>query len=336
MNIGQVKFVSWTVAGLLTLGLGAYVWSFVSTLEDRRAQPDPELVRAHLSQVQPAPLKNDGQVKYDDVRRLFSDLNWTGAMQATVVEQPTTVVNTAPEVVPVRDLVRIMSVQVDLADPKGSAVFVKYKPRAQVANKGLGVSLVREGESLSQPHEGLRIESITTDGVTFAFADEARAKETLFPIEFDARAHIVQVGPDGVVAPPAAGGITRREGRTTPPGKTTPIGANRFRLGTEDVQDFSDNYLELLSRDVRLRQHRDPRTGRYDGIEISDVSPGSLAERHGATEGDVVKSINGHAVNSTQEAINFVKMNKDKYSSWEVVIENKGKTRTVTYESPGN
>jgi S1-C subfamily serine protease len=62
----------------------------------------------------------------------------------------------------------------------------------------------------------------------------------------------------------------------------------------------------------------------------------SIAERHGAKEGDVVKSINGHPVNTTNEAITFVKTNKDKYSSWEVVIENKGKTRTVTYESGGN
>ena len=50
-------------------------------------------------------------------------------------------------------------------------------------------------------------------------------------------------------------------------------------------------------------------------------------------EGDVIKSINGQPVNSVQEAISFVKVNKDKYSTWEVVVENKGKQRTVTYES---
>jgi len=47
----------------------------------------------------------------------------------------------------------------------------------------------------------------------------------------------------------------------------------------------------------------------------------------------VIKSINGQPVNSVQEAISFVKVNKDKYSTWEVVVENKGKQRTVTYES---
>lgn len=335
MNIGQIKIVSWTAAALLTLGLGAYVWSFVSTLEDRRRPPDADVVRKHLS-VEAAPVKNDGQIKYDDVRRLFHDLNWTGAM--VVVEKPPEgpVVNQAPEVVPVRDLVRVLWVQVDLGDRAGSSVFLKYKPKAQVVNTGIGGFLLREGQSLASPHDGTKVESITADGVTFSFADAERAKETLYPAEFDARAQIVQVGPDGIVMPPAGGAIPRRQGTVFVPGKTTPMGSNRFMLGTEDLKMASDNYLDILSNDVQLRQHRDPRTGRYDGVEISDVTPGSFAERHGATKGDVVKSINGHAVNSTQEAINFVKMNKDKYSTWEVVIENKGKTRTVTYQSPEN
>lgn len=336
MNIGQIKAASWTAAALLTLGLGAYVWSFVSTLEDRRRSPDPDFVRKHLSTVEQAPVKNDGQVKYDDVRRLFSDLNWTGAVQVAVKPPDEAPVNQVPEVVPVRDLVRVLWVQVDLGDRAGSSVFLKYKSKAQVENKGIGGFLLREGDALARPHDGTKVESITAEGVTFSFADPARAKETLFPAEFDARAQIVQVGPDGIVMPQAGSIIPRRQGAAFVPGKTTPLGSNRFMLGTEDLKMASDNYLDILSNDVQLRQHRDPRTGRYDGVEISDVTPGSFAERHGATKGDVVKSVNGHPVNSTQEAINFVKMNKDKYSTWEVVIENKGKTRTVTYESPGN
>ena len=51
MNIAQIKVVSWTAAALLTVGLGAYVWSFVSTLEARRAMPDANVVRQQLSGV---------------------------------------------------------------------------------------------------------------------------------------------------------------------------------------------------------------------------------------------------------------------------------------------
>jgi len=336
MNTGQIKIVSWTAATILTAGLGAYVWWFVSSLEARRAGPDPDYVRKHLSSVEAAPVKNDGQVKYDDVRRLFHDLNWTGAMQVVAAPVETTPVDTKPEVVAVRDLVRILWVQVDLGDTKGSSVFLRYKPKAQVENKGLGGFLLRVGDKLARPHEGIELAAITAEGVTFSFADSARERETLVPAEFDARAEIVQVGPDGIVMPPRDSAIPTRIGAAFVPGKTTRLGSDRFLLGTEDLQMASDSYLDILSNDVKLRQHRDPRTGRYDGVEINDVTPGSFAERHGATKGDVIKSINGHAVNSTQEAISFVKNNKDQYTSWEVVIENKGKTRTVTYQSPQN
>lgn len=336
MNIAQIKIASWTAGALLTVGLGVYVYSFVSTLETRRQLPDADLVRTTLSGVEQVQVKTDGQVKYDDVRRLFHDLNWTGAVQVVAEPTATTPQNVEPEVVPVRDLVRILSVRVDFGDPKGSSVFLKYKSKAQVENKGLGGFSMREGDALARPHEGIRIESISREGVVFAFADEKREKETLTPAEFDAKAQIVQVGPDGIQLPPAGGLIPRTRAAMIVPGKTTPLGSNRFLLGTEDLQQASDNYLDILSNDVTLRQHRDPKTGRYDGVEISDVSPGSFAERHGATKGDVVKSINGHPVNSTQEAINFVKMNKDKYTTWEVVIENKGKTKTVTYQSPSS
>jgi C-terminal processing protease CtpA/Prc len=141
----------------------------------------------------------------------------------------------------------------------------------------------------------------------------------------------VIVGPDGVVKPPRVE-FTRKEDIYRP-GKTAQLGANRFRLGTEDVKEFGDRYTEILGREVETSRHQDPRTGKYDGIEIKSVKEGSIAARHGAQEGDVIKSINGHPVNSTQEAINFVKVNSNNYTTWEIVVENHGKTRTVTYES---
>ena len=48
----------------------------------------------------------------------------------------------------------------------------------------------------------------------------------------------------------------------------------------------------------------------------------------------MIKSINGTPVTQLSEAITFVKNNKDKYSTWEVVVENRGQTRTVIYETP--
>ena len=85
---------------------------------------------------------------------------------------------------------------------------------------------------------------------------------------------------------------------------------------------------------MRYRQWRDPSTGKYAGVELTEVQPGSLAAAHGAETGDVIKSINGHPVTSVQEAVSYVKNNSETTSVWEVVVVNQGKERTVIYESP--
>ncbi len=333
MNIAQIKIVSWSAAALISIGLAAHVWSFVSGLPELQGTPDPKVVRDTLTGIEPVVAKNDGLARYADVKRLFHDLNWTGAPKAVQKPEEPPPQDLTPKVVPVRELVRVLWVQVDLADPAGSGVFLKYLNKAGVPNASVGGYLLREGATLHAPNDNVRVAAITVAGVEFAFADTERPHEVLLPQEFDAKARIVQVGPDGVVLPPPKSGIPRREGEPFRPGRTTALGPDRFILGSDDLAEADTNYLEILSKDVRLRQHRDPRTGRYDGVEITDVSPGSFAERHGAQAGDVVKSINGHAVSSASEAINYVKLNKDKFNVWEVVIENKGKTRTVTYES---
>jgi hypothetical protein len=334
MNIGQVKIWSWAVAGSLTLGLSYFVYTFISELETKRALPDQKHVREVLESVEPVKVKTDGLLSYEEVKRLVADFNWTGKpppkVEATKTEQQ------APKqtVDPVKDLVRVLMVKVDLADPKGSNIYIKYKPKAGVLNTGSGAGfLLKEGEHLAKPREFIRVDSIRPEGVVFAFDDEARAKETLGPEEFDARAAIVAVGPDGVILPPI-GKIPTGKGPAFRPGKTTKLTHNRYVLGTEDVKYMGENYAEILASQVRTGVHRDPLTGKYDGIEIKEVTPGSVAAEHGAQAGDVIKSINGHPVNSQQEAITFVKNNSNKYSIWEVVIENKGKERTVIYESP--
>ena len=119
-----------------------------------------------------------------------------------------------------------------------------------------------------------------------------------------------------------------------PPLRTQRIGEDRYRVGLEDAEYIGENYAEILSQEVRVERHRDPRTGRYDGIEVKAVNPDSIAAQHGVQSGDVVKKINGHPVSSPQEAISFVKNNQHLYDKWEVEVWNKGQTRIVTYIPP--
>lgn len=349
MNIGQIKVLSWLAAALLTAGLSFYVYSFVTHLKEKSKGPDAKTVQTALEESEHVKAKVEEQVDYQDVTRLLlpgcvlckdnrnascHHFNWTGKVA------PPPPVDTGPQEPPkpthtaVKELIHLTMVKVDLREAKNSCIFLKYKPKAQVTDRGLaGGFLLHEGEHLAPPTDKVLVEAITVEGAVFAFEGEERPKETLAPEEFDTKTTIVQVGPDGVV-----GHEQRRIPKVTAerfnPNRTTPLGQNKFVLGSEDAAYISQNYPDILANQVRTSSHKDPKTGKYDGIEIRGVEDGSIAARHGAQDGDVIKSINGHPVSTVQEAISFVKTNQGQYTTWEVVIENKGKTRTVTYHTP--
>ncbi|MBL8857917.1 MAG: hypothetical protein JNL28_05385 [Planctomycetes bacterium] len=330
MNIGQIKLWAWAAASVLTIGLCWYVYDFWLKLPALEKGPDVAQVRESIEGVSPLRAQADKLLSYDQAKQVVALVDWTGAPPVLKPVEDVVVTPTAPKKTPVKDLVKVMSVTCDLSDPKGSFIALRYRPEAAVNNP---YSLLRVGDHLSKPHNSIFIQAIDPSVVTFAFDDKEREVETLSCEEFDAKSKIVVIGPGGeVMQPSKSATIGRIEGEFRP-GRTLIAGPNRYKLGTQDLAEFENDYTRILGSEVQTAQHRDPRTGKYDGIEIKSVQPGSIAARHGATEGDVVKSINGHAVNTTQEAITFVKNNKDKYSTWEVVIENRGKTRTVTYES---
>jgi hypothetical protein len=349
MNIGQIKILAWLTAALLTLGLSFYVYRFMHDLPGLQTPPDRKFVQKVLEDVEPAKTKTEDLVHYDDVIRLFlpgceaceknlpnhRHLNWTGKEKVVKVDVKGGDAPEEPKAVPMRDLVAIAMIKVDLADPQNSSVFLKYKPRAAVQAPGLaGGELLRIGDALAAPHGRTKIAAIEPDAVVFSFEGGERENETLGPADFDVKTQIVQVGPDGVVMPALGSSIPRGTAAPFRPGKTTSIGENKYVLGSEDIKYVNEHYPEIFTRDVRTARHQDPKTGKYDGIEIKSVAANSLAASHGAQDGDVIKSINGHPVTSVQEAITYVKNNSGQYSTWEVVVESMGKLKTVVYHSP--
>ncbi|HEV8111286.1 MAG TPA: PDZ domain-containing protein [Planctomycetota bacterium] len=347
MNIGQIKILSWGAAGLLTTGLGLYVAVFVRDLESKRKPPDAAKIQAALEAAEPAKPKAADLVPYEDIRRLFlpscehckenphcRHLNWTGKPPPPPAAPTNPDVDVKPPVVAIAELVRIGMIQADLSDSKLSRVWLKYRPKASVQNNApAGGFLLREGDHLVSPYQYARIETINSQAVVFAFDDANREAETITPDEFDLKSTIVQVDPDGVIMPKITG-IPRGSQMPWRPNKTTEFGQNKFMLGLEDVAYANDNYAKILAEDIRTGRHQDARTGKYDGIEIQAVSAGSFAERHGAQEGDIIKSVNGHPVTSVQDAINYAKMNANQFTTWEIVIERNGKLQTFYYHSP--
>jgi hypothetical protein len=350
MNIGQIKIVSWTSAGLLTLGLSYYVWDFVAHMTARNRGPDPKQVKQVLEDVEPIKVKAEEVVPYGDIKRLFHTtcsecktnpncrhLNWTGKEK----EKPVIVDGTPPEAPKVKadELVSVLMIKADMSDRKNSSIFFKYKNKA--TNVGLnnngpaGGFLLRESEHLGAPYDKIRLDEITGKGAWFAFEGEERERELLAPGTFDVVGP-VPVGPGGAILPKVEGLIPSTREAPFSLEHTSKIGPNTYKIGTEDAKYFAEKYQEELTRNVQTARHQNSRTGKYDGIEITGVTAGSAAAAHGAQEGDVIKSINGQSVTSVQEAVQYVKSHSGQTTTWEVVVESKGITKTVTYHSPAN
>lgn len=350
MNIGQIKFVSWTTAGILTVGLSYYVWDYVSHMAARNQQPDPKHVKQVLEDVEPLKVKSDEVVAYGDIKRLFHTsclecktnpncrhLNWTGKEK----EKPVAKVDehAEPPKVKVEELISVLMLKADMSDRQSSSIFFKYKNKATnvgLTNNGpAGGFLLKEGEHLGAPYDKIRLDEITGAGAWFSFEGEQREREQLTPSSFDVSTVIVAVGPGGAIMPKATGLIPKTTEKPYSSEHTFKRGENDFQIGRQDADYFAKNYQEELTRNLDTRRHQDPRTGKYDGIEITRVTAGSLAAQNGAEEGDVIKSINGQAVSSPAEAIHYVKTHSGE-TTWEVVVDSHGVLKTVVYHSPSN
>ena len=341
MNPAKAKLLSWTLATLAAAGLVAFALLRLPAYKGELANVSTERMASLLNNT-PAIIKgtSDGLVSYDDVRASMIDFKWNAppppkAADLRKVAEP------APQPVDesIGKLVKVLGYSVDAADSARSQAILKYLPDSRVAPPRQVQGAPKEGryfrvgERLSAPINHIRIVSITIAGVEFGFDDEEREHETLLPADFDLSSRLAYVDPSQLMSRPDTIQISSMRDYVAPV-TTQDLGRGRFRLGTEDIQVIGEDYPRILAEEVRTRRHRDPQTGRYDGIEVTSVSPGSVAARHGAQSGDVIKSINGHPVTSQQEAINFVKNNGEMYEKWEIVVSNKGQERSITYLPP--
>jgi len=351
MSVIRLRGIIWIVSILLTAGLGWYVYDIVVVFQRSVPLYEKAGVERVLMDVEDVKNSTRSLVKSQLIVKTFFDFDWSGKPAPVVVEAPEVEpLDVGPVYTPVEDILSVHYMEEDSTHAERSRVFVFYK-----SDSGVTGRVAEEGEllypgasegqprddgrphRLADPHGNIWIKSITlADGVTFRFDDEERAEENLSTPKFDTELVIPRVDSDsaarldGLSIPQSSRGATWR------PEQTTQIGADTFQIGSQDATDLGENYAHYLANEVRHRRHRDPQTGKFDGIEIQSVTPGSIASRHGASEGDVIRSINGHPVTSVSEAITFAKNHEDEYSVWEVVISNRGVDRTVTYYSPSD
>jgi len=351
MSVTRLREIIWIVSCLLTVGLGWYVYDIIVVARSEGALISVEKVKDTLQDVEDHSGPKHSLVDTELIVKSFRDFDWSGKPAPVVVEivdpEP---MDTGPVYTPVQEILAVYFLQEDSTHPERSRTFVFYKSDSGVTGKEseLGAVLY-PGDSEGQPHAENRpcrladphgyvwVKAITiAEGVTFQFDDEERPEESLRTEEFDTELVIPRVDPDSAIRPGVVSIPRGTRGSSWRPDQTTKIGSDSFQIGSQDAVDLAENYAHVLANEVRHRRHRDPQTGKFDGIEIQSVNSGSLAARHGAGEGDVIRSINGHPVTSVSEAITFVKNHEEEYSVWDVIISNRGVDRTVTYYSPSD
>lgn len=340
MNIGRMKLLLWIVA----LILGGYLAFYVSEFFKEK----PELERGISEErqyevlrdgVEPPEPPKDNVVAYEDVRRVFHGMNWTGKLPPPP-PKPTEGGDKPKEVpkTPVSELLSVLYLQEDLSEPEKSLAYVSYQD-AKLAAKAKSSEdyLLRVGEKLAKPHAYITVAAITAEGVRFRFDEEEREAE-LVPLSADDSyegPRITRVVDGKAIEPERRSGSIRKVGDAPAfrPQETTQIGQNHWLLGTETMTKVERDYSAILSRDLRYRTKRGA-DGRVKGIEVTHVATGSIPEQHGVTPGEILKSINGHPVTGVNDAIAYVKREADQTDTWVAVFEKFGREYTRTYTTP--
>lgn len=339
MNINQVKAFVWLVSAAVTAGLGYFVFDFIRhkpQLEERRIPP--ALGVEYLTNIAEISGPKQDFLDAGAVQRAFRDMNWTGEPPPPEPEKVETHVEVAkPHYDPMDKLLTVLVVAEDPRNPGYGRAWVQYLPASKVpVVKGNPyLNEIRVGQRLPGPLEYAMVKAITTEkGVTFAFDDAEREEESLLPIEESSGVvpYVLRPGDQPITAPKER--VPGVDLSTYWPQKSVEIEENTWLIGTEDAQRLGENYGKIIAEETDYRKHRNPRTGEYDGIELKEVKPGGIIASHGAQAGDIIKSINGNSVTSPAEAITYIKNHKDECTTWTVVIENKGRERTMVIKSP--
>ncbi|MEO0603304.1 MAG: hypothetical protein AAF211_17830 [Myxococcota bacterium] len=93
--------------------------------------------------------------------------------------------------------------------------------------------------------------------------------------------------------------VTMGCGKAPPPAVGSANSADQHPRTT--VRDLLDDY-DVLASLAHLVPHRDS-SGSYVGFRVSELRDATLAERLGIAHGDILHSVNHHALTSPEEAL---------------------------------
>jgi type II secretion system protein C len=136
--------------------------------------------------------------------------------------------------------------------------------------------------------------------------------------------------------------LFEEEARPRPPAKEIPppsaappkgevvrkLSANRFLVNREDVNAAVGDINQFMTQ-ARLRPNFE--MGKPSGYAVSEVVPGSLMEKLGLRNNDIIKKVNGMAVTQPEEVMQaYAQLQRD--SNIEVEVERSGRSEIFRYE----
>src|SRR6188508_3011017 len=143
MSITQYKALIW----LGTLGVAGYLGWYVFDFFQHK----------------------DAVVPYELGKQTWHQMDWTGKPPAKVVEATEGPV-AKPPAKPVSSLLKVLLVQVDGGQAERSLAHVNYTDQGLLAaNPEPDDQILREGEHLKKPYDGIQVARIARDGVHFRF-----------------------------------------------------------------------------------------------------------------------------------------------------------------------
>lgn len=331
MKVSTINLFCWLGSALLATALCGVIYLFVGQRDSGASPFDRNYAKQLLNESKPEAKAARVVLDYKgEILPNFITFNWTGK----VAPPPPPPAKDGGELekikmaMPVSDLMAVRYVQYDTVDPGGSRIFVQYIGKLEPE----GTATLSVGDTLPSPYENTVVHRIEPETIVFSFSEEDREEEHLPLNAFADMELIHKVGEDGLiqVVQRSLPQVERRSAAA--PLLTRQVSNGNWELGVDDASAFANDYQRILTQDVRLKTHY--KNGKRSGIEVMSVEPGSIAARHGVEVGDIIISVNGHLVSSEQEAIKWAKNNADRYSVWEVVVENHGRRSTRVFHSP--
>jgi len=142
-------------------------------------------------------------------------------------------------------------------------------------------------------------------------------------IQRDGKEEVLSVAKEEVLSRPAPSPATPPAGEVV-----KKLSANRFLVNREDVTAAVGNVNQFMTQ-ARIKPYFVG--GRPSGFSVSEIQPGSLMEKLGLQNDDVIKKVNGQPITKPEEIFQaYSQLQRD--SNIEVEIERGNRSEVFRYE----